>query len=93
MLQTYIKVFIFAPLMLKTILSMETLTVKNDVRSITTRQILNNSGFVGVSCLKIKEDKFDQDLKRAISGNELINRLSIRIHKMFENGSTLSSGS
>ena len=70
---------------------MKTLT-EYDVQNVATRQISNRLHVASVSHLKDKEDEFDHGLKRAISGDELINRLSIRIHKMFENENTLSSG-
>ncbi|GHT80605.1 hypothetical protein FACS189467_3180 [Bacteroidia bacterium] len=37
------------------------------------------------------EDEFDRDVKTAISGDELVNRLSGRIYKMFENDGKLSA--
>jgi hypothetical protein len=37
------------------------------------------------------EDEFERDLKTAISGDELVNRLSGRIYKMFENDGKLSA--
>ncbi|GHU94986.1 hypothetical protein FACS1894156_3900 [Bacteroidia bacterium] len=37
------------------------------------------------------EDEFDRDLKTAISGEELVNRVSKRIYKMFENDGKLSA--
>ena len=72
---------------------METLTIEYDAQNLAAKQIINGLLSVGVFRLKDWEDEFDRDLKRAISGDELINRLSIGIHKMFENESTLSAGS
>jgi len=72
---------------------METLTMKHNFQNTMTLQNLNVLRAVDVSRLKDKEDEFDRDLKRAISGDELMNRLSTKIHKMFKNGSSLSSGS
>lgn len=72
---------------------METLTIEYDAQNLAVRQIINGLLEAGVFRLKDQEDEFDHDLKRAISGDELMNRLSIRIHKMFENESTLPAGS
>jgi hypothetical protein len=36
------------------------------------------------------EEEFDRDLKRAISGDELLTRISGRIHKMFEDEGNIS---
>ena len=72
---------------------METLTIEYDAQNMATRQIIAGLLAAGIFRLKDTEDEFDRDLKRAISGDELMNRLSIRIHKMFENGSALPSGS
>ena len=75
------------------ILSMETLTIEYDAQNTATKQILTGLLAAGIFRVKTGEDDFDQDLKRAISGDELISRLSTKIHKMFENEHTLSSGS
>ena len=72
---------------------METLTIEYDAKNQAVKQILNGLLSVGVFRLKDREDEFDRDLKRAISGDELINRLSIKIHKIFENESALPAGS
>jgi len=72
---------------------MESLTIEYDVQNVATRQILEGLIAAGIFRLKDKEDEFDKDLKRAITGDELINRLSLRIPKIFENESALSSGS
>ena len=74
---------------------MKALTTEYDVQNMAVLQNLNglHTVDVEVACLQGEEDEFDRDLKKSISGDELINRLSTKIHKMFENGSTLSSGS
>jgi len=72
---------------------METLTIEYDAQNLEVKQLINDLLSSGVLRLKKREDEFDRDLKRAITGDELINRLSIRIHKMFENESTLSARS
>ncbi len=73
---------------------METLTIEYDTQNVAARQILEGLLAAGVFRLKGGEDEFDRDLKRAISGDELMNRLSVRIHKMFkEDDSTLFAGS
>ena len=72
---------------------METLTIEYDAQNQAVNQILNGLLSVGVFRLKDREDEFDRDLKRAISGDELMNRLSIRIHKTFGNESALPTGS
>jgi len=72
---------------------METLTIEYDAQNLATRQILEGLLAMGIFRLKDKEDEFDHDLKRAISGDELMNRISVRIHKMFKNESALSTGS
>jgi len=72
---------------------MKTLTKEYDVQSMATLQSTNGLHAVKITYLQSKEDEFDRDLKKSISGDELMNRLSTKIHKMFENGSTLSSGS
>ena len=70
---------------------METITIEYDAQNVEIRQILNDLLAAGVFRLKNTEDEFNHDFKRAISGDELMNRLSVRIHKMFENASSLSS--
>ena len=72
-------------------LSMETLTIEYDAQNAMARQILNDLLAAGVFRLKDTESEFNVDLKRAISGDELMSRLSVRIHKMFKNAGTLSS--
>jgi hypothetical protein len=72
---------------------MEILTIEYDAQNHGVNQIINGLLATGVFRLKDKEDEFDCDLKRSISGDELINRLSNRIHKMFENESILLTGS
>jgi len=72
---------------------METLTIEYDSQNLAVRQIINDLLSTGVFRLTDWEDEFDRDLKRSISGDELINRLSVRINKMFENGSALLAGS
>ena len=72
-------------------LFMETLTIEYDAKNVVTQQILDDLLSAGVFRLKDTKDEFDNDFKRAISGDELMNRLSVRIHKMFENAGTLSS--
>jgi hypothetical protein len=72
---------------------METLTIEYDAQNLAVKQIIDGLLAVGVFYLKDKKDEFDFDLKRAITGDELMDRLSIRINKMFENGSTLPAGS
>jgi len=69
---------------------MESLTIEFDVQNVATCQILNGLIAAGVFRLKDQDDEFDRDLKRAISGDELMNRVLNRIHKMFENKSVLS---
>jgi hypothetical protein len=71
---------------------MESLTIEYNAQDVAARQILDGLLAAGIFRLKNKDDAFDRDLKRAISGDELMNRLSNRISKMFENESTLSSG-
>jgi len=71
----------------------ESLTIEYDAQNQDVRQIINGLFAAGVFHLKDKESEFDRDLKRAISGDELMNRLSNRIHKMFENESALLTGS
>ena len=70
---------------------METLTIEYDAKNVVTQQILNDLLSAGVFRLKDTKDEFDNDFKRAISGDELMNRLSVRIHKMLENAGTLPS--
>ena len=72
---------------------METLTIEYDAQNKATLQIIEGLLSAGIFRLKEGEDEFDRDLKKAISGDELINRLSKRIHKMFENEGALSTGS
>ena len=72
---------------------MESLTIEYDVQNVAACQIIDGLIAAGVFRLKNQEDVFDLDLQRAISGDELMNRLSNRIHKLFENESTLSTGS
>jgi len=72
---------------------METLTMEYDSQNRAVKQIINGLFSAGISHQKNNENEFDRDLKRAISGEELMNRLSIRIHKMFENESALPTGS
>jgi len=72
---------------------METLTIEYDPQNLAAKQIINGLLAAGVFHLKDRQDEFDHDLKRAISGDELVNRLSVRIHKMFENESALPAGS
>ena len=72
---------------------MKTLTTEYDVQSMVTLQNFNGLHAVEITCLQGEENEFDRDLKRSISGDELISRLSTKIHKMFKNGSALSSGS
>ena len=68
---------------------METLTVEYDAQNTVVKQIINDLLSTGAFRLTDWEDEFDRDLKRAISGDELMNRLSVRINKMFENESAL----
>ena len=70
---------------------METLTIEYDTQNVAARQILNDLLAAGVFRLKDTEDEFNLDFNRAISGDELMSRLSVRIHKMFENAGALSS--
>ena len=72
---------------------MESLTIEYDVQNPAIKQSLNELLTVGVFQLKDREDEFDRDTRRAISGDELINRLSNKIYKMFENESALLTGS
>jgi hypothetical protein len=72
---------------------METLTIEYDAQNTAIRQIVEGLVAMGVFRLKDGEDEFDRDLKRAISGDELMSRLSARIYKTFENESALSTGS
>ena len=72
---------------------METLTIEYDAQNSAVKQIISGLIDAGVIRLKSREDEFDRDLERAISGDELINRLSVRIHNMFENESILPAGS
>jgi hypothetical protein len=39
---------------------------------------------------KDNDDEFSRDLEQAISGDELMSRLSVRINKMFENENLVS---
>ena len=70
---------------------METLTIEYDAQNVETLQILDDLFAAGIFRLKNTENEFNNDFKRAISGDELMSRLSVRIHKMFENAGTLSS--
>ena len=70
---------------------METLTIEYDAQNVETLQILDDLFSAGIFRLKNTENEFNNDFKRAISGDELMSRLSVRIHKMFENAGTLSS--
>ena len=73
---------------------MKTLTTEYDVqKNMVVLQNLNGLHTVEIPCLQGEEDEFYRDLKKSISGDELMNRLSTKIHKMFENDSTLSSES
>jgi hypothetical protein len=72
---------------------METLTRDYDTQNMTTRLMRDDTISTNVSCIKTKKDEFDCDLKRAISGEELVNRLSAKILNLFENESSLSTGS
>ena len=71
---------------------METLSMKRNVRNRTALQTLTGLRAMGIS-RQNQEDEFDRDVNRAISGDELLNRLSTKICKLFENERTLSSGS
>ncbi|MDR2232860.1 MAG: hypothetical protein LBE56_07030 [Tannerella sp.] len=72
---------------------METLTIEYDSQNEAIRQLLDDLLASGVFRLKDNEDdEFTHDLERAISGDELINRLSVRIFKMFENEGAISAG-
>ena len=72
---------------------METLIIEYDAHNVATQQILNGLLAAGIFRLIDREDKFERDSKRAISGDELMNRLSSRIYKMFDNENTLSTRS
>jgi len=72
---------------------METLTIEYDAQNLEVMKIINNLLSTGVFRLTDWEEEFDRDMRRAISGDELINRLSVRINKMFENESALLAGS
>jgi hypothetical protein len=71
---------------------METLTIEYDDQNKAVKQVINGLVSMGVFRVKEDDDEFDRDLKRSISGDELMNRLSGHIHKMFENENTISSG-
>jgi hypothetical protein len=71
--------------------TMQTLTMEYNTQNVVVRQIFNDLPATHAFCFKDKKDEFNCDLKRAISGDELMNRLSTKIYKMFENESVLSS--
>ena len=61
---------------------METMTIEYDNRNTATMQLLTRFH-------KKEENDFESGLKRAISGDELMNRMTNRINKMFENEPTI----
>ena len=63
---------------------METMTIEYDSQNKATMQILTGLMAMGVFH-KREENDFESGLKRAISGDELMNRMTNRINKMFEN--------
>ena len=46
---------------------------------------------ISMGIFREQESDFENDLKRAISGDELMKRMTGRIHKMFENERTISA--
>jgi len=67
---------------------METMTIEYDSQNAATMQILTGLMSAGIFYRK-DEDDFESGLKRAISGDELMSRMTNRINKMFENECTL----
>ena len=69
---------------------METMTIEYDAQNEATRQIIY--GLMKIGVFHKKEDNdFESGLKRAISGDELMSRITNRINKMFENERTISA--
>ena len=72
---------------------MKTSAIERETQDHAVMQIRDSLVGAGISRLKAGEDEFDRDLQRAISGDELVSRLSKRLDKMFENASALPSRS
>jgi hypothetical protein len=72
---------------------MKTLTIEYDPQNKDVEQVIKRLISMGGFRIKDEDDEFSQDLEQAISGDELMSRLSDRINKMVENESFISSKS
>jgi len=68
---------------------METMTIEYDNQNAAAVQVLTGLMEMGVFHKK-EENDFEDGLKRAISGDELMKRMTVRINKMFENDRAIS---
>jgi len=68
---------------------MATITLEYDSQNTAAVQIL--TGLISMGVFREQESDFENDLKRAISGDELMRRMTSRIHEMFENERTIST--
>jgi len=70
---------------------METMTIEYDNRNAVAVQAITELMERGIFRQK-QENDFESGLKRSISGDELMQRMTFRINKMFENDCAISTG-